>query len=57
MMKFSHRGADGKLYWQGPRRCGDSRVEQISCDAQWFYSTMLKGKAVGKKVRLKSLVG
>lgn len=36
---FSHRG-DGMLYWQR-YIAGDSRVEQISCPADWFYAQMV----------------
>lgn len=38
--RFLHRGDDGRLYWQG-RIVGDSRVEQISCPADWFYAQMV----------------
>lgn len=26
-----------RYVWQGPRLAGDSRVEQIECDAEWFW--------------------
>jgi hypothetical protein len=38
--RFSHRGADDRLYWDGPRI--DSRIEQVSCPAAWFYGQMVQ---------------
>ncbi|QNN52492.1 hypothetical protein [Nocardioides mesophilus] len=41
-MKYRFKGhwAD-RLWWESGRIPGDSRVEQVSCDAHWFYSMML----------------
>ena len=38
--KFLYHGDDGLLYWQRYIP-GDSRVEQISCPADWFYAQMI----------------
>lgn len=33
--RFLHRGGD-RYYWEGPRI--DSRVEQVSCNVDWFWN-------------------
>lgn len=35
--RFLHRGRNNRYYWQSTTRV-DSRVEQISCDVDWFWS-------------------
>jgi glucan-binding YG repeat protein len=34
--RFSHRGLNGRYYWYS-RVPGDSRTEQVSCNAKWFW--------------------
>jgi hypothetical protein len=37
--RFSHRSDDGKTYyWESTNRlCGDSRIEQIRANVNWFW--------------------
>jgi hypothetical protein len=45
--KFSHRSSDGKTYyWYGSLMAGDSRVEEIQCGVEWFWSTANKEEKV-----------
>lgn len=37
--RFSHRSDDGKkYYWYSDQITGDSRVEEIQCSVDWFWS-------------------
>lgn len=37
---FSHRSDDGKTYyWESEHIPGDSRVEQVRCNVEWFWNT------------------
>lgn len=40
--RFSHKGDDGNYYWRSVGQV-DSRSEQITCSASWFWDTAKKG--------------
>lgn len=36
--RFSHRSPDGRYWWYSTTTLpGDSRVEQVSCNVNWFW--------------------
>ena len=37
--RFSHRSDDGRTYYWYSRIPGDSRVEQVTCSVDWFWTT------------------